>query len=232
MEFEQVIKTRRSVRKYTDESVPDSVIEKALEHALLAPNSSNLQPWEFYWVDSETNKKQIVDACLFQGAATTAKHLIVAVSRIDTWQKHRDQILDNSDKNSAAWPKIKNYYTKIIPFFYRQDPLGINTLMRKIILPLTALKKASMRKPVTRSDLFEVVSKTTALACQNFMLSIVDQGYACCPMEGFDEKRVKKLLNLNSDCHVVMIISVGKEHPEGIWGKQFRVDKHQVIHKI
>lgn len=232
MEFGTVVETRRSIRKYTDDPVPESVIEKALEHALLAPNSSNLQPWEFYWVDSPDKKGQLVDACLFQGAAKTAKHLVVAVSRIDTWEKHRDQILENTPKDNAAWPRIKNYYTKIIPLFYRQDPLGINSLIRRVLLPLTAIKKPSMRKPVTRSDLFEVVTKTTALACQNFMLSIVDQGFSCCPMEGFDEKRVKKLLNLNNKSHVVMIISVGKEHPEGIWGPQFRVNKDQIIHKV
>ena len=36
--------------------------------------------------------------------------------------------------------------------------------------------------------LFETVSKSTALACQNFMLALVAEGFDSCPMEGFDER--------------------------------------------
>lgn len=39
-------------------------------------------------------------------------------------------------------------------------------------------------------------TKSTALAAQNLMLALRAHGYDSCPMEGFDEHRVKKLLNL------------------------------------
>ena len=45
MEFFEVVKARRSVRQYTEEPVPEEVIQKALDAALIAPNSSNLQSW-------------------------------------------------------------------------------------------------------------------------------------------------------------------------------------------
>ena len=51
-EFCKVAESRRSVRVYTEEKIPEDVMKKCLEIALLAPNSSNLQPWEFYWVRS------------------------------------------------------------------------------------------------------------------------------------------------------------------------------------
>lgn len=63
MEFIDVIKARRSCRKYTSETVPASVIEQALDHALIAPNSSNMQLWKFYWVHSPENKKSLAEAC-------------------------------------------------------------------------------------------------------------------------------------------------------------------------
>ena len=59
MEFFDVVKQRRSVRKFTDQKVEPEKILRALEAATLAPNSSNLQPWEFYWVKSEEKKKQL-----------------------------------------------------------------------------------------------------------------------------------------------------------------------------
>ena len=57
MDFFDLIRRRRSVRKFTNESVPNEVITKALKSALLAPNSSNLQPWEFYWVKDKKIKR-------------------------------------------------------------------------------------------------------------------------------------------------------------------------------
>ena len=56
MDFFDLINKRRSIRKFSNESIPEEVITKALKTALLAANSSNLQPWEFYWVKDRKNK--------------------------------------------------------------------------------------------------------------------------------------------------------------------------------
>ena len=59
MDFFDLVKKRRSVRKFSNENVPDEVILKALKTALLAANSSNLQPWEFYWVKDDIKKEDL-----------------------------------------------------------------------------------------------------------------------------------------------------------------------------
>jgi nitroreductase len=68
MDFFEAVDRRRSVRKFTNTEVPESVMKKCLKASLLAPNSSNLQPWEFYWVRSQKKKKQVVEACFSQNA--------------------------------------------------------------------------------------------------------------------------------------------------------------------
>ncbi len=85
------------------------------------------------------------------------------------------------------------------------------------------------RGPIFRHDVFEIVTKTTSLACQNFMLALVAQGYDSCPMEDFDHRRVKNILKLNSNSHVVMVLGVSKADPKGIYGERFRIDKDLVI---
>ena len=45
-EFDKVIKSRRSVRIFTKESIPEDIIHKSLDNSLKAPTSSNLQTWE------------------------------------------------------------------------------------------------------------------------------------------------------------------------------------------
>ncbi len=232
MNFFDVIDARRSVRKFKPTLVPDEVIHKALNAALKAPNSSNLQPWEFYWVKSPKKKADLIEACLFQGTAKTASHLVVAVSRLDTWKRNRDILVQQMQESGPLTPQVKDYYFKIIPFIYTQDPFGILSLIKYLGLNIYGLFKPMFRKPVSQADLFEVVTKSTALACENFMLAITAQGFGCCPMEGFDESRVKNILNLNSKSHVVMVLGVGEIDPAGIFGPQYRVDPKLVIHEI
>lgn len=55
-----------------------------------------------------------------------------------------------------------------------------------------------------------IVQKSCALAAQTFMLSIAAEGYHTCPMEGFDEVRVRKALNLPRIAEINMVVAVGK----------------------
>lgn len=232
MNFFDVVDTRRSVRRFTQTLVPDEVIRKALAAALKAPNSSNLQCWEFYWVKSPAKKAELVEACLSQGAARTANHLIVAVSRLDTWHRNRDLLIEDMQKTGPVPKFVQNYYLKIIPFLYAQDPLGILALIKCLAFNAIGLFKPMLRRPVSKADLFEVVTKSAALACENFMLAITAQGFGSCPMEGFDEKRLQRILNLNRKCHVVMVIGVGDIDAAGIFGPQYRVDSKLVVHEV
>lgn len=47
MEAIEAILTRRSIRHYTEKSVPEEVIYKLLEAAMCAPSARNYQPWQF-----------------------------------------------------------------------------------------------------------------------------------------------------------------------------------------
>ena len=235
MDFFDIVRRRRSVRKFTNKSVPNEVITKALKSALLAPNSSNLQPWEFYWVKDDNKKEDLIKACFSQNAAKTAQELIVAVSRIDTGKRNRDLILDNYKKKGKLIPLIKKYYNQLIPISYFHDNFGILGIIKKIlsfIVSFIGFYKPVPRGPIFRHDVFEIVTKTTALACQNLMMALVAQGYDSCPMEGFDQNRVKRILKLNRNAHIVMVLGVGKADPKGIYGDRFRIDDKLVIKVI
>jgi nitroreductase len=49
----EVVKTRRAIRKYKPELVPDDSIEKILEAGRWAPSGSNIQPWRFVVVKNQ-----------------------------------------------------------------------------------------------------------------------------------------------------------------------------------
>lgn len=232
MEFFEVVHKRRAVRKFTQDPVPASVIEAALDAALAAPTSSNIQAWEFYWVRQADKKAQLVEACFAQGAASTAAELIVAVSRVDTWRRNRDMLLHKMQSSGKVPEAVLTYYQKLVPVSYVQDPFGVLAVLKKILFTAVGIFRPAPRSPAFRSDLFNVVTKSTALACENLMLALVAQGFDSCPMEGFDESRVKKVLGLNRHCQVVMVLGIGKAHPEGIFGPRIRLDRSLFVKEV
>ena len=235
MNFFEIVKKRRSVRRFKDKEIPEDVIKKCLKAATLAPNSSNLQPWEFYWIKSSEKKKKVIEACFSQNAAKTAKEIVIAVARIDTWKRNRDLIIEDYKKKNQLIPLVKKYYMKLIPYAYYHDRFGIYGILKKIFylfFNIVGFFKPVIRGPIYKHELFETVSKSTALACQNFMLALVAEGFDSCPMEGFDEKRIKRILNLNWQCKVVMIFGIGEAAENGIYSERFRIDDDLVIKEI
>lgn len=232
MEFFEVIKKRRSIRRYTSTRVPDEVVQKALEASLLAPNSSNTQTWDLYWVKTPEKKGRLVSACLNQSAARTAQHLVVFTANPKNWKRSQKELLHFIESVNA--PKsVQLYYRSLIPYVYRWGVFNSFGLIKWLIYNTLGLFRPMIRGPNFKSEVQEVAIKSAALAAENFVLSIVAQGFATCMMEGFDEWRVKRLLKLSMSTRVVMVISVGEENPErGTWGPQFRIPSERVIHII
>ncbi|MBE37165.1 MAG: nitroreductase family protein [Flavobacteriales bacterium] len=227
-EFIKVVESRRSVRIYDDSQVKEEDMLKCLELSLLSANSSNLQPWEFYWVKDVDKKQQLIDYCLGQPAAATAQELVVCVARPDNWKVNTQLMLDMFKEKEL--PKaVSTYYKKIVPLAYNQGFLGLFGLIKKISTFFIGLKRAIPREPTSFNDMKIWAHKSTALACQTLMLSLRAFGYDSCPMEGIDSKRIKQLLKLSNKSQICMVISAGKRADNGVYGKRFRLSKDRFI---
>jgi nitroreductase len=65
MEFDELanlIKSRRSIRKWQDKPVSEELLLKALELATWAPNGGNKQNWRFYIIENKNTIKAIAEA--------------------------------------------------------------------------------------------------------------------------------------------------------------------------
>jgi nitroreductase len=63
MEYEQLlelVKKRRSIRRFMPDPVPDELIDKIIEVARWAPSGFNMQPWEYVVVTDATLREKIV----------------------------------------------------------------------------------------------------------------------------------------------------------------------------
>jgi nitroreductase len=47
----EAILSRRSIRHYTDDPVPEELVQQLLKAAMAAPSASNQQPWQFVVID-------------------------------------------------------------------------------------------------------------------------------------------------------------------------------------
>jgi nitroreductase len=233
-QFQEIIDRRRSNRKFDPlVEVPDDVIKRSLERAILSPNSSNMQLWEFYWIKNKEEREKYTALCLGQSAAKTAKQIVVFVTRKDLWPQRakwnynrlRDAIKGEPNKLEK---RGLDYYGKLMPLAYRSDIFSVFAFIRRCMSFFMGLRKPFIRFG-GKADQRITVHKSCALAAQTFMLSIAAEGFECCPMEGFDQVRVKKHLNLPRGAEINMIISVGKGTNDGVWGPRFRIPYEEVV---
>lgn len=231
LRFSEILERRRSVRIFDPQiPVPEEVVKRGVEHATLAPNSSNMQLWEFHNIQSAEMKEKFGPLCLGQKAGATAQALLVVVVRRDLWRKRQKAILQAFEKQAMSDKQrklINSYYKKLIPLLYGPHLLGLGSLAKKLLVTVTGWFRPIARE-VGWLDMRIVAHKSAALAAENFMLSITDSGYDSCPMEGMDSHRIKKVLGLPRSAEISMVIGIGKRLPEGVYGERWRVPFEEV----
>lgn len=79
MDTWDTITSRRQVRSFTTETIPDAVVRRIVEGGRLAPSGSNRQPWDFVVVSDPDQKHQI--SRTWKGAAFVAgaSHVVALV---------------------------------------------------------------------------------------------------------------------------------------------------------
>ena len=242
MNLDEVLNYRRSVRVYDKEKKIDTErVKHCLELATLAPNSSDMQLWEFYHITQPELMAKVSRACLDQKATSTASQIVVFVTRRDLYRKRAKFVLDfetgNIRRNSPEdrqEKRIKDrelYYGKLMPFLYARF-FRILGLLRSVLAKAIGLFRPIVRE-VSESDMRVVVHKSCALAAQTFMIAMANEGYDTCPLEGFDSKQMKKLLKLPHGAEVNMVIACGiRDGNKGIWGERGRVPFDEVYHRV
>ena len=236
----EAIAYRRSVRLYKNEAIDGEKVKQCIYNASIAPNSSNLQLWEFYHITSKDSMAKISEACFNQSAAKSAQQMVAFVSRKGLWRKRAYANLaffntqfdspNLSPRQLKRKKQVTRYYKKIIPTIYT-DLFGVFGFIKYLALHVVGLFKPIYRQ-ARLSDMRIVAHKSTALAAQNFMISMAAIGYDTCPMEGFDSVRAKHILNLPSDAEITMIVSCGIREEKGVYGPQFRVPFKEVYFQV
>lgn len=208
-------------------------VTRSLERAVLAPNSSNLQAWEFHRIHGEEMLFRAATACLNQRAARTAREMVAVVVRSDLWRRRRDWILKDWHATYPGAPphrvaKMERYYRRLLPLVYRDDPFRLGALVRWIGTSVRGLLQPTQRI-TSACDVRIIGHKSAGIAAGFFMLSMTAEGYDTCPMEGFDRVRMKRLLGLPRKAEIAMVVACGPGTSKGIYTQRARLPMEEVV---
>ena len=167
-----------------------------------------------------------------QNGAKTANKLIAVVARTDTWREHAKQNIREFPDGSAP-KKVRDYYQKVVPLDFLRGPAGVISAAKWGVTSAVRQFKGPIKSPYyTYEDIKNWATNNTALAAENLMLALRAHGFDSCPMGGFDEPALKKLLHLSDHQHVVMMIGAGERADNGIYHSQYRFDYEQFVKHV
>ena len=185
------IKTRRSIRKFLPDDIPDEMVEQMLEAARLAPSASNRQPWRFVVARDKEIKKELCRICMQQKFIEEAPVVLVCfgdMSRysIDAKKKRRQEFND----------------------------FGVlETLSGKVADPKYQAYKDAQPVP-PREELITPVVANTYIAIEHIVLMAQALGLASCWVGAFEDATdLNRLFNLPDTLIPLIVLPVG--YPDG-----------------
>lgn len=105
-ELLEIMRTRRSIRQYTEEDIPEAALEAILQAGLLAPTSRNKRPWEYFVVRDRQRLVQLSQAKLHGAAMLAGCKAAIAVfadsELSDTWIEDSSIALAYMDLMTAS----------------------------------------------------------------------------------------------------------------------------------
>jgi nitroreductase len=91
MDIFEIIRTRRSIRKFSDRPVADEVIEKIIEAGTWAPSGLNNQPWRFAVIKDGELKQEISTLTHYSKVVLSANVLIaVFLDNASSYDRTKD----------------------------------------------------------------------------------------------------------------------------------------------
>jgi nitroreductase len=196
---------RRATRRFKPDALPAGCLEELLDIACRAPSGYNAQPTRYIVVDDPAVKQRLHPACLSQRQILEAPAIVVVAGDRSVAQQY-ESIISEDLHLGAIDESYAAYCRKMVRLALGRGPLGLG-LLWKSLLPLARFFRPIPLLPAVHRDYW--LAKQAMLPAMTFMLAATERGLATCPMEGFDEARVRRALRLPRRLHIVVIVAVG-----------------------
>jgi nitroreductase len=188
----ETIKQRKSIRCFTKEVPPQSLILECLEAASWAPNPTSQQPWQFIVLSGDSLKKvtEIIKKSYSSAAGKTAP-----------------QLIENSENARILEQRKKENFSKMLSFLKEQNADMTSLGEGNFNFHQAPLAIIFATHPYKDQNYL----KSTVSAMQTFMLAATAHGLGTCWANAVSvcQDAVKKELELQNELILVDGISVG-----------------------
>ncbi|MBM7566556.1 nitroreductase family protein [Paenibacillus sacheonensis] len=186
--FSTVIRERRSVRAYDPNfKISREEINELLGEAILAPSSSNLQPWRFLVIDSEELKQQLLPIAFNQQQVVEASAVIAVLGDMESY-KLTETIFGRAVEAGFMPADTAKAFVERSVGMYSSLPSEVRT---------------------------KIVATDGGLVSMQLMLAARARGWDTVPMGGYDASKFKETFGVSERYLPIMLIAVGKAAKPG-----------------
>jgi len=179
MNYLEALSRRYSVKKFNpDLIIPQDTLLSILESGKLAASSLGLQPYKILVVESKAMKEKLIPAFYNPSQISTCSHLVVIVSK------------------------------KLIEEHYINGYFNHISEVRNIEIEKLDLFKNSINQHIiqkSEEDLFNWAEKQSYIVLANLMYAAAIENIDTCPMEGFRQEEIEKILEVDPEKEKVTV---------------------------
>lgn len=180
MELLEAIQSRRSIRKFKTDAIPENHIRELIDAGRLAPSGTNLQPTRYMVIKSEDAREKLQE-CTPLPFVSAAPVVIACCIDKESVSSSGDRMKELRDAQAFV-----------------DTPLGKDPE-----------KYEKRRKTMDEATIMAYLNLNAAIAIDHITLRAVDLGLGSCWVMMFDKEKAKKLLNLDDRYEVVALLPIG-----------------------
>jgi len=201
MELLDAFRWRYATKKYDSrKKIDQTLVDKILEAAWIAPTSSGLQPFEVFVITNQELKEKIVSETNAQELVAQCSHLLVF----------------------AAWD---NYTAERIDKIYAHITAGREQASDRYNAYTDRLKNKYLNRPTELN--FEHAARQSYIAFSFAMAEAASLRVDCTPMEGFLNEELDKLLQLpEKGLKSVTMLPLGYRDEKNDWLLHLKKVRH------
>ncbi|NEW39161.1 dehydrogenase [Nocardia cyriacigeorgica] len=179
----EAIRTRRTVRHYRPEPVPQPLLDELLDLVIEAPTAWNMQDRSIVLVTSESTRNELSAAAFGQPQPREAPVVLVFVAETAAWESRNTDIAETATANGAWNAEFRTMFESRAEF---------HDLDRRGLIRENSVKNAM-------------------IAAGYAMLAATSLGLASAPMNGWDPDLVKKAIGIEArpDLAIAVLVTLG-----------------------
>jgi len=180
-DFTKAMEFRHACKVFDDsKKISDEDIRYILDMGILSPSSFGMEPWKFLVITNQELKESLKPLCWNQVQITSCSHLVVILAKIEDIKPNSPEVAKKFQRRGLSDEMTQAYIQKYTEFL----------------------------SPIVDDDskLFAWSAKQTYIALNNMMTAGATIGIDSCPIEGFEQENVEKLLDIDTTKYRVSVL--------------------------